>query len=293
MYESARERVAINRRSEGESSVWDTCDGCGFRTWRGMPCRRDRCPRNSGRWLRRQCRRVRVNLAACTGQLLMFTLTGRGGSLSSFDVWAWNVDSWRRFARLRDLAGKQASREVPSVSSRLVVWVPELQERGMLHFHLVFEASTLLERRWAERYCRYLRNHAQEHGFGQQTAKGRWGREGVSRYVSKYLTKSDELRELWESGDVPGRCFYVARRLLGETGCTIRQLRRSARLWAVDRVSVPTTVFSDWLAYERALGRLLTVSELLCLPGVSGRDPPPLGAAVDGDSARYQRQEGE
>jgi hypothetical protein len=228
-------------------------------------------------------------LAACRGELLMFTLTGPGGALTEFDVWAWNTDSWRRFGHLRDLAGKQASREVPGVSSRLVVWVPELQARGMLHFHLVFEASTLLERRWAERYCRYLRNNCEAHGFGPQTAKGRWGRESVGRYVSKlasYLTKGDALREMWQEGDVPGRCFYVARRLLGETGCTIRQLRRSARLWATERLSVPTMVFPDWLAYERALGRPLVRLELLCLPGVSVRGPPSLSAAVDGDSAR-------
>ena len=163
----------------------------------------------------------------------------------------------------------------------------------MLHFHLVFEASNLAEKRWAERYYRYLRKHATEHGFGPQTSKGSWGRERVGRYLSKYLSKSDAIQGEWENGDVPGRCFYVSRRLLAETGCTMRQLRRSARLWAFERLSVPTTVFADWLAYEGALGRALTPSELLSLPGVSGRDPPPLGAAVGGDSARYQRQEGE
>lgn len=219
----------------------------------------------------------------------MFTITGPGGDLSEFDVWSWNTDAWRRFAHLRDLAGKQARREVPAVSSRLVAWVPELQARGMLHFHLVFEASNLLERRWAERYCRYLRNHAYEHGFGRQTAKGKWGREEVGRYVSKltsYLTKGETLRELWEAGDVPGRSFYVSRRLLADTGCTIRLLRLSGRLWATERLSVPVSAMGEWARYERALRRGLTRDELLCIVGVSYRGPPPLGAAVESDSAR-------
>ena len=271
-----------------DGNPFAVCDECGFRLWRGA-CSRDRCPRNSGRWIRRQARRVKVNLASCTGELLMFTITGPGGDRSEFDVWAWNVASWQRFAQLRDLAGKQASREVPGVGSRLVAWVPELQARGMLHFHLVFEASTLLERRWSERYCRYLRTHGVEHGFGSQTAKGSWGREDVGRYVGKlasYLTKGCELLESWEAGDVPGRAFYVARRLTGGTGCTIRQLRLSARLWASERLSVPVGVFSEWVAYERGLGRALSRIELLCLPGVSDRGPPSLSAAVVGDSAR-------
>lgn len=270
-------------------SPWDTCSECGFRLWRGNPCGRDRCPSNSGRWLNRHLRKVRVNLAACTGELMMFTITGPGGDRTDFDTWAWNVSSWERFRRLRDLAGKQASREVPGIPSRLVAWVPELQRRGMLHFHLVFEASTLLERRWSERYCKYLRAHVLEHGFGSQVAKGTWAREGVARYVSKlagYLTKGRELLEAWEAGDVPGRAFYVARRLTSTTGCTIRQLRRGARLWASERISMPVGSFSSWVAYERALRRPLTRLELLCLPGVSSRAPPPLTAAVVSDSAR-------
>jgi len=232
---------------------------------------------------------MQVNLAACSGELLMFTITGPGGEWSEWDVWAWNTQSWQRFAQLRDLAGKQASREVPGISTRLVAWVPELQQRGMLHFHLVFEASTLMEKRWAERYCRYLRRNVAKHGFGPSTGKGKWGREDVGRYVSKlpkYLTKSSALRELWESGDAPGRCFYVSRRLTETTGCTIRRLRMSGRLWVLSRVSVPVLAYREWWEYERALGRPLSRSELLCLRGVDDRAPPPLSAAVVGDSAR-------
>ncbi len=239
----------------------------------------------------RHARKLRVNLAACTGELLMFTMTAPGGSWSEFDAWQWNVTSWDRFARLRDRAGKQARREVPGVSSRLVAWAPELQERGLLHFHLVFEASNLAEKRWAERYCRYLRNHGGELGFGPQTAKGRWGREDVGRYVGKlgaYLTKSEALRSMWESGPLvmPGRSFYVAPRLLKVTGCTIRRLRAVAYAWAADRVSVPVTALREWALYERELHRHLTRAEILCLPGVTDRGPPFLSAAVESDSAR-------
>lgn len=272
---------------QSDQSPW--CPECGFKQWRGR-CGRDRCGRNSGRWIKRQARRVKVNLASCTGELLMFTITGPGGDLTDFDIWAWNVDAWRRFAILRDHAGKQARREVPGVTTRLVAWVPELQARGMLHFHLVFEASTLLEKRWAERYCRYLRTHVVEHGFGPQTAKGQWGREDVGRYVSKlanYLVKESALCDLWEAGDAPGRCFYVSRRLSSKTGCTIRRLRVSARLWASERVSVPMAVYGDWAEYERELGRWLSRDELVCIGGVvQDRGPPTLSAAVGGVSAR-------
>lgn len=278
-----------------DGSPFATCDECGFGLWRGR-CHRDRCSLNSSRWVGRQARRIRINLSVCTGELLMLTITGPGGAWSEFDVWQWNVTCWSRFQRLRDLAGKQASREVPGVSSRLVAWVPELQPRGLLHFHLVFEASTVLEKRWAERYYRYLRKHVVEHGFGPQTAKGKWSRSQVGRYVSKlasYLTKDGSpLLELWHEGKgaMPGRCFYVSRRLMAESGCTIRLLRRSARLWACERLSVPSTAFADWTGFERALGRSLTRLELLSLQGVTVRGPPPLGAAVEGDSARQQRQ---
>ncbi len=239
----------------------------------------------------RQCRRVRVNIASCTGETLMATITGPGGDLTEFDRWAWNADAWRRFQHLRDLAGKQARREVPGITSRLVAWVPELQDRGMLHFHLVFEAGTLLERRWAERYCKYLRANAVHHGFGRQFKKGSWGRTHVGRYLSKYLSKSTELRTMWEAGHgtMPGRAFYVSRRLTDTTGCTIRRLRLTGRLWAAERITVPVGAWSDWSQYERAFGRPLNRAELLCLPGASERGPPgQLAPVVANDSARSQ-----
>jgi hypothetical protein len=213
----------------------------------------------------------------------MFTITGPGGVHSDFDTWQLNVTAWDRFARLRDLAGKQASREVPGVSSRLVAWVPELQQRGLLHFHLVFEASNLQEKRWAERYCRYLRRHAERHGFGRETAKGRWGREDVGRYVGKlgsYLTKSTVLREMWEAGSfvMPGRALYVAPRLVKDTGCSIRRLRAMGAMlkhgW-----SVPVIALRDWAEYERAFGRALRPPEIRRLPGVIERAPPRAAAA--------------
>jgi len=218
--------------------------------------------------------RLRVNLEAIDGEALMFTVTGPPWASGDFDVWQWNVTVWDRWPELRRYAREYAHRAVPGQQVGLVAWVPEPQQRGAIHFHLVFEAHSAFEKRWAEAYCRYLRQNVQRFGFGRVVKKGEWGPAAGLGYVAKglagYLAKGGDLLKLWEDGDLPGRCVYVARRLTDRTGCTIAMLRRRSQVWH-EGLSVALACLDPWRRYEKALRRRLSRRELLCLAGVQER----------------------
>lgn len=205
----------------------------------------------------------------------MLTLTAPGkdrlpyGSFEPFQVgWYWNREMLRHWRDLRAAAVKYANRKVPGQRSGVLVYVPERQKRGALHLHVVLGAQTQLERRWCEAFGRYCRRKSvlDRYGFGPVGDLDRqWTKPGgLSGYVSKlsrYITKG-KMSEAWENGDLPGRAFYVSRRLLSETGVTIRLVRRRVGMWASWRLLVPNNCLSDWAQFERALGRELNSAEL-------------------------------
>ena len=73
--------------------------------------------------------------------------------------------------------------------------------------------------------------------------------------VARYVGKEGGVRPLWEDGTLPGRCFYVSRRLTSQTGCTVRMLRRRGAAWCSWGLAVPIGRLGDWVDFERALGR--------------------------------------
>jgi hypothetical protein len=253
------------------------CEHCGYRMYQGR-CARSRCRENSERHLRRQAERVRANLRAFEGEVIMVTLTPPGqdvlawddqGRVGEWDAYGWNrYRVWEAWKATRRLACQGAHRNVKGQCNGLLAVVPELQRRGVIHLHLVLGAETLMERRWCEKFAREVRKHAPRQGFGRQVHVGkRWdGAEATGRYVSKvagYVTKGGALRHLWESSELPGRAFYVSRRLTGATGCTMRLLRRRGALYASRGIGVPATLLATWGALERRMGREFTEAELV------------------------------
>jgi hypothetical protein len=256
---------------------WPTCSECGETTWRER-CTRSRCPGNSERHLARQATRVKANVAAFAGEVIMVTLTAPG-ALSEFDMWVWNQQMFDRWRQLREIAAKDARRRVKQQPNGLLVVVPELQRRGALHLHLVFGAETFEQRRWAEAFVRCLRRNRLRYGFGQQMhaplrgsswSPARAAGEYVGK-VGRYVAKAGGLRTMFENGELPPRAFYVSVRLTRSTGVTMRKLRDRALAWGRDGLGVPVAAIAEWVSYEKALGRALTPGELACLEGVRPR----------------------
>jgi hypothetical protein len=288
-----------------QSGCYDRCTSCDEPLWKGR-CARSRCPENSDRHLRRQAQRVKMNLQGFKGEVVMLTLTAPGrdklpyglvfrddGQVALSELVddrvaaEWNrAGMWRAWRELRERAAQYAHRQVKGQRNGLLAAVPERQKRGVLHLHCVLGAETLLERRWCEAFGKYCRRHAYEHGLGKQADLGkRWTRgTEVTGYVGKlarYVTKANALRGLWENGELPGRAFYVSRRLTGETGCTMRMLRRRGAAWGSWRLSVPERLLTTWWEFERALGRDLTYRELAALVNDATKpNAPPAGLAL-------------
>ena len=263
-----------------DSSPFARCDSCYKRLWKDR-CYNSRCSENSTFHLKRHAYRIRENLNLFDGDVALLTVTAPGSDLLPWDgktvrsehAWSWNYSLWDRWPKLRDVASRFASRHVKGVRSGILVVVPEMQSRGVLHLHIVLGAESVLERRWAEAFVSSVRKNATLHLFGRQVDfhRSSWGPvrdRAVASYVSKlgtYLTKSLSLRKLWEGYDLPGRAFYVSRRLTDKTGLTVRMLRRSTSVWFRYRISLPSRCVSDWVEYERSFSRPLNIRELSCL----------------------------
>jgi hypothetical protein len=188
----------------------------------------------------------------------LFTVTAPGadvlpwknGRINELDAWRWNADMWRMWPLMRRQAAQYAGRHVKGQRSGLLVVVPELQKRGVLHLHVVMGATTPLERRWCEAFVRYCRQHGRRYGFGRVDFGAKYGwqeaSDAVGQYAAKlggYVAKVGGLRAMWEGGELPSRCFYVARRLTSVTGLTMRASRMRSR-------------------WRRATGQWLTLPQL-------------------------------
>lgn len=269
--------VLAGSASMDRSNPWARCPDCEKPLWREQ-CYNSRCSTKSAAHMKRQAMRVRLNLEQFRGDVAMVTVTGPGADILPWDgktvhsetAWAWNYTAFERWAKLRDIASRYASRKTKGVRSGILVVVPELQSRGVLHFHIVLGAETARERAWAATFVAGLRKNATSHAFGRQVDfhRSSWGPvrdRGVASYVSKlgaYITKSHGLRDLWEGHDLPGRAFYVSRRLTEQTGLTVRNLRRRSKYWSQRKLSIPAKLMPEWLGFEKALGRELTYMEL-------------------------------
>lgn len=248
--------------------------------------------------MRRHGERLRFNVRACRGRVLMVTLTApgvRGGCpwdpaqcrvrephehaghlgcrVEALSAELWNDGMFDAWQRLHRKARERASRRVSGCGSRLLAKSPELQVRGVLHLHVLFGAATSREVAWVDAYVAALRALAGSERFGEQLRVGDWGpASDAGGYVAKYVSKTEGMRQWWEDGRLPARAFYVSSGLTMRTGVTMRTLKRQGRCW-YDGVVVPTMALGDLVAFERSLGRELTVRELVGLPGARRRGP--------------------
>jgi hypothetical protein len=178
------------------------------------------------------------------------------------------------YSRAHKVAWQAVYRECgPGALHRLAV-VPELQKRGVIHWHIVLAFTTPRERRAARRYAAHLTRIAARSGLGyvdrkalNARAKDKAGFPTIAAmtYLTKYLVKDVRggLGEMIRAGVAPERAVYISPRLTATTRCTTRNLRRRRALWVATRMTV-------------------SLQETEALVGLCSRFGMPLSALSDG-----------
>jgi hypothetical protein len=144
------------------------------------------------------------------------------------------------------------------------VW--EKQKRGLAHVHGVIAVSTPMEVRWAEAYINALGELAPRYGFGfvdgwHKVGRKFWPGVQAAAYLSSYFAggrgEKMAITENVLAGDLPRLVVFVGRSLTAKTGCTMRSLRNSRRLWACREglIAPPSLTYPQWLAAAAMLQR--------------------------------------
>lgn len=124
----------------------------------------------------------------------------------------------------------------------------EFQKRGALHAHLALPYTSPQERVFTRAFIGSMKLWAPRCGLGfvqgwQAAEKSSLlGHERAAGYLTKYLT-SKHPPELLRG--LKGPVVTVSRQLLRRTGCTIQNLRKTRRLWAVRQGHSPIPNW-DW-----------------------------------------------
>jgi len=106
--------------------------------------------------------------------------------------------------------------------------------------------------------CDRLRELAPRYGFGfvdgwHKIGRKFWPGMQAAAYLSSYFAggrgRKMTITENVLAGDLPRLVVFVSRDLTRETGCTIRDLRNSRRLWASRHlfIDLPCLSLGDWL----------------------------------------------
>lgn len=152
----------------------------------------------------------------------------------------WNRTASKRLAEMHRRAIQIVRRQLGHGSPVLAgVW--QLQERGVLHVHLVLAHGNDADIAASRLYVATLREISRQWQFGYIDARDRDGKTGKSGvmephraagYLSKYLSKSSQLRRAISLKHRPRRLIWVSRRLTLNTGVTMVRLRRTRHLWS-------------------------------------------------------------
>ena len=259
------------------------CETCGaLRPLTASRCRRRVCPTYSAIWARDTMRKIRENLDAYGGLVVMTTVTAPGQDAGL--VWdrslcrhppnekctgpkgckvearaakPWNDLSRQLWRTLNRLAKQRADRAIRRLGSKkkggLLMYEWELQGRGVWHLHVVLGMETAIERAWAIEYVRALRELGPRYLFGFVDAKPLRSPQpamNVSGYLSKYLAKwrDDGTLEVTETVRSAGRTLinYVSRNLTTRSGCTMRALRNARIVWACREGHFEEHGLSEW-----------------------------------------------
>ncbi|HVN61917.1 MAG TPA: hypothetical protein VMT59_11670 [Gaiellaceae bacterium] len=135
----------------------------------------------------------------------------------------------------------------------------EKQKRGLAHVHGVVSVETMEHRRWAEAYITALREMAPRYGFGfvdgwHKVGRKFWPGVQAAAYLSSYFAggrgRKMAITDNVLAGDLPRLVVFVGRDLTALTGCTMRNLRNSRRLWASRQnlAEPPRCSYVEWLA---------------------------------------------
>ncbi len=244
------------------------CPHCGRRL-PPAPCRCSRrdCPGYVDLWLGDQRVRVLENVLSYDGPVAVLTITGPGveylpwsehepGLADPERTRAWNITGGERYSALHARAYQRVYREHGPGKLRRLAVVPELQKRGVLHWHVILGYS-FKHRAAAQDYARHVRDLAPEVVYGfvdRLPARPMFEHAGkAAAYAAKYLTKEGDghgLRELVLTGQAPRRAVHVDRRLTDRTRCTMRTLRRRRHFWMRHRQTASCIELDRW--YRKA-----------------------------------------
>lgn len=243
-------------------------------------CSSRTCPEFAPIWARDTRRRLFVNLEQLK-QSVMFSVTAPGADLYPFDpqfcshppgercsggrgcrvdpemAEAFNQNAGKWWSELHRAAKARADRAT-SMKGKLAARVWEKQKRGLAHLHGVISVESSAHIRWAEAYITALREMAPRYGFGfvdgwHKVGRRFWPGVQAAAYLSSYFTgghgRKMAITENVLAGDLPRLVVFVGRDLTGKTGCTMRTLRCSRRLWASRKwmCAPPQVTYSEWL----------------------------------------------
>jgi hypothetical protein len=163
-----------------------------------------------------------------------------------------NRSAAARLSLMHKVAYQRTYRRFGPRACRRLAYTPELQLRGVIHWHVVIAYGSPHERHAARFYVRALHALAEVHGYGFVDRKHEPAPPGkAAYYLSKYLTKVENskggLRELVLHQEAPARPVYVARALTDVTRVTMRNLRRRRAIYMLTNVTVaPREVEPIW-----------------------------------------------
>lgn len=152
----------------------------------------------------------------------------------------WNRTAARRWSELHRWAMQATARAGHDLRTLARVW--QLQERGVLHVHLVEGVESPAEHAAARYYVACLRSRTREFGFGFIDARDKPGKTGrptvmephrAAGYLAHYLGESSQLVKAIALDARPQRLVWISPRLTLLTGCTRRRLRRARFLWSL------------------------------------------------------------
>ncbi|HEY8646080.1 MAG TPA: hypothetical protein VIL77_09410 [Gaiellaceae bacterium] len=171
---------------------------------------------------------------------------------------AFNRNAGKWWSELNRAAKTRADRAT-GFKGKLATRVWEKQKRGLAHLHGVVSVESPAHLQWAEAYVNALRDLAPRYGFGfvdgwHKVGRKFWPGVQAAAYLSSYFIggrgHKAQITENVLAGDLPKLVVFIGRELTQATGCTMRSLRHSRRLWASRNLHVdpPRVTLDEWLA---------------------------------------------
>lgn len=269
-----------NHRDAEDRPTWPKCSTCHRPNPEGIACKRRDCAAYVDTWLGDQRKRLITNLSQYDGPVTMTTITAPGADRLPWDdacsamgkhrhdarcgcrvrpelARIYNESAAERISGLHQAAAVRVRREFGSGALHMLARAPELQARGVVHYHVVLGFGGR-HRLAAIAYVNALAELAPWWGFGFVDRKLKES-EGyrAAGYIAKYVTKGESsasgLREMLVRRVAPPRAVYVATALTMRTGCTMRTLRGKRYLHRLFGITYPDRLVGPLLEQLQTL----------------------------------------